>query len=90
MELAPSQNYAIFNIIINIMSYMYLDIPSWNKLIIPKTTRAIYINIILLLDFVYGVTDIQILKHYVSDAGSTSVFMQEFPSFFCTEIYGAK
>ena len=68
---------------------MYIDIPSWNKLIIPKT-RAIYLNIILLLDFVHGVTDIQILKHYVSDAGSTSVFMQEFPSFFFSEIYGAK
>jgi hypothetical protein len=29
------------------------------------------------LDFVHDVTDIQILKHYVSGAGSTSVFKQK-------------
>jgi hypothetical protein len=50
--------------------------PSWNKWIIRKT-RAIYIKNILFLDFVHGVTDIQILNLYISDTGSTSVFRQE-------------
>jgi hypothetical protein len=39
-------------------------------------TRAIYIKNILSLDFVRVVTDIQILKHYVSYADSTSVYIQ--------------
>jgi len=32
---------------------------------------------ILLLDFVYRVTDMLTLKHYVSEADSASVFRQE-------------
>ena len=50
--------------------------PSQNIWIIRKT-RAIYINNILFLDYVHDVTDIQILKHYDSDACSTSIFSQE-------------
>jgi hypothetical protein len=39
--------------------------------------RGIYSYNIILLDFVHGVTEIQTLTHYVSDAGCASVFRQE-------------
>jgi len=55
---------------------MYLH--ETNELLVK---RAIYINIILLLDFVHGVTDTQILKYCISDATSTSVFRQKVLNF---------
>jgi hypothetical protein len=61
---------------INVVIYLYPDIPSRNKWIIRKT-GAIYINNILFMDYVYCVADKQILKHYVSDSGCTSIFRQE-------------
>jgi len=75
LELISTQNYTIFNIIINVVNYKYPDVPSRNKLIIRKP-RVIYRNNIFLLGSVHGITDIQNLEHCVSEAVFVSVFRQ--------------
>jgi hypothetical protein len=42
-----------------------------------RNTRASYIYDIILLNFVHSVTNIQTLKHFVSDASSASFFRQK-------------
>jgi len=75
LELISTQNYTIFNIIINVVNYKYPDVPSRNKLIIRKP-RVIYRYNILLLCSVHGITDIHHLEHCVSEAAFASVFRQ--------------
>jgi len=76
LELISTQNYTIFNIIINVVNYKYPDVPSRNKLII-RETRVFYRNNILLLGSVHGITDIQNLEHCFSEAVFFSVFREE-------------
>jgi hypothetical protein len=61
LDLTSTQNYTIFNIIINLVDYKYPDEPLRNKLIIRKP-RVIYRYNILLLGFVHGITDIQTFR----------------------------
>jgi len=42
-----------------------------------RKPRSTYTNNIFLLDFVHRITDIQTLKHCVSEADFVPVFMQE-------------